>query len=881
MTDSTERLSAALAGRYTLQRELGRGGMATVYLAQDTKHQRSVALKVLHPELAAALGSERFLREITTTAALDHPHILPLLDSGEAAGSLFYTMPFVEGESLRDRLERERQLPLEDALRITREVADALGYAHSRGVIHRDIKPENILLAGGHARVADFGIATAVAAGGGAKLTQTGFAVGTPAYMSPEQASADPQLDGRSDLYSLGCVLYEMLTGEVPYLGTTPQGIFAKKLAEPAPRVSVLRDTVPAGVEAALLTVLARSPADRYATAAQFAELLQRGATTPAATAAYRGAAARVRRRRARRAAVVAVIGVAGILAAALVGRALLGRGDAVGIFLDRAVPATSDPSEEIDPALSPDGTLLAYAAGPPGGTRIYVRQVAGGRPVAIADSGGPPQRWPKWSPDGRSVLYCVGYRALMVVPALGGPPRSVWQDSLGGLYGADWSPDGREIAVTARDSLRVIPMDGGARRSLGRFDQAHSPAWSPDGGAIALVSGNYQYVHHFAYGNTAVSTIVVVPTGGGDPVQVTDGRSLAVSPAWLPGGRGLLLVSDQGGSRDVFAVRLDRAWRPLAPPARATLTARPHSIALSRDGRRLAYNEFHVRRNIWALPIPPSGVADAAAARPVTQGSQVIESLALSRDGRWIYYDSDRSGRAELYRIPTTGGEATQLTDAAGGHVNPYPSPDGTELAFQSQRNGTRDIFVMPAEGGAATPVHAGPGNDWYPTWSPDGRSIGFSHSGEGMLKGYYVAQRTGEGWSEPRLVTQTQGLSGGWLAPDGSAVLFDSTVSLVTVSLQAGTRRVPYARRGPGDPGVSSPRYALDGRILFLGIVGGRRGFYAASAGSGPARLLVRFDDPLRQPWYAAFHSDGTRLFFTLDDRESDIWVADVRAR
>jgi len=297
MADPLSRLKLALADRYAIERELGQGGMATVYLARDLKHERAVALKVLKPELSAALGSERFLREIKTTAQLTHPHILPVLDSGAADGTLFYVMPYVEGESLRDRITREKQLPLEDALQITREVADALSYAHSHGVIHRDIKPENILLESGHAVVADFGIARAIAAAGTERLTETGLAVGTPAYMSPEQAAGDADLDGRSDLYSLGCVLYEMLSGETPYTGPTPQAILAKKLSEPLPRITVVRERVPAGVETALYKVLARTPADRWRTAADFAAaLLETEAQGHRGTGAQRAPATKWRR---------------------------------------------------------------------------------------------------------------------------------------------------------------------------------------------------------------------------------------------------------------------------------------------------------------------------------------------------------------------------------------------------------------------------------------------------------------------------------------------------------------------------------------------------------------------------------------------------------
>ncbi len=309
-------LRHALADRYAIERELGHGGMATVYLAEDLRHHRIVAIKVLKPELGASLGAERFLREIETTAQLTHPHILPLLDSGSAAGLLFYVMPFVEGESLRDRLDREKQLPLEDALQIAREVADALSYAHGHGVIHRDIKPENILLESGHAVVADFGIARAVSAAGGERLTETGLAVGTPAYMSPEQAGGQPDLDGRSDLYSLGCVLYEMLGGEPPYIGLTPQIIVAKKLSEPVPQISVIRETVPPGIETVLGKALARTPADRYRTMEDFLRAL--------AGAAEREPPSAVRPARRHRA--VAAAGLILVLALATAAGALIRR---------------------------------------------------------------------------------------------------------------------------------------------------------------------------------------------------------------------------------------------------------------------------------------------------------------------------------------------------------------------------------------------------------------------------------------------------------------------------------------------------------------------------------------------------------------------------
>jgi serine/threonine-protein kinase len=276
MADPLALLKIAVADCYAIERELGRGGMATVYLAGDLKHERHVALKILHPELAATIGPSRFLQEIRVTSRLQHPHILPVFDSGQSSGHLWYTMPFVEGESLRQRLAREKQLPVEEALNITTDVAEALVHAHKHGVVHRDIKPENILLEGGRAIVADFGIARAVDAAGGERLTETGLALGTPAYMSPEQATGQREMDGRSDIYSLACVLYEMLAGAPPFTGPTAQVILARHSLDPVPSLRTARRTVPPGMEQAIVRALAKVPADRYLTAAEFADALTR-----------------------------------------------------------------------------------------------------------------------------------------------------------------------------------------------------------------------------------------------------------------------------------------------------------------------------------------------------------------------------------------------------------------------------------------------------------------------------------------------------------------------------------------------------------------------------------------------------------------------------
>jgi CheY-like chemotaxis protein len=274
-------LADVMRGRYVIERELGRGGMATVYLAHDLRHDRDVALKVLRPELSAVLGRERFLTEIRLTAKLDHPHILTLIDSGESSGFLWYVIPYVRGESLRDRLNRQRQLPWDEALTIIKQIGSALDYAHQHDIIHRDIKPENILFHEGEAMLADFGIALGVTEAGGNRVTETGLSLGTPQYMSPEQATGDRQLDSRTDVYSLGAVLYEMLAGEPPHTGATAQAVIAKLITEPPTRLRVLREALPESVDTALAKALAKVPADRFARAITFVEALDRRPSIP------------------------------------------------------------------------------------------------------------------------------------------------------------------------------------------------------------------------------------------------------------------------------------------------------------------------------------------------------------------------------------------------------------------------------------------------------------------------------------------------------------------------------------------------------------------------------------------------------------------------
>jgi eukaryotic-like serine/threonine-protein kinase len=883
-------MQAALADRYAITRELGSGGMATVYLAEDLRHHRQVAVKVLRPELAATLGPERFLQEIETAARFQHPHILPLLDSGEAAGFLYYVMPYVEGESLRTRLARHGELSIHDAVKILLEVTDALAYAHQRGVVHRDIKPDNVLLSGRHALVTDFGVAKALSeATGRQQFTTAGVALGTPAYMAPEQAAAEPNIDHRVDLYAVGALGYELVSGTPPFTGRTAQEVLAAHMTQRPEPLCARRPACPTGLEVVIMRCLEKRPADRWQTAEELLAQLEplatpSGGTTPTAARPVEAVSGPSRRFAWTRSliAAAALLGLAGVLTFALT-RA------PPEVRLGRRVQLTLDPGLEIDPTLSPDGGLVAFVAGTLGQTRLYVRQVDGGAPVAITPDRGGFTRVPRWSPEGRRLLF-LSERGLEVIPALGGPSKLILPVQEGTWSDGTWSPDGRAIAYALGDSVYVRSLEGGVARGLARLREAHSCTWSPDGRWLVCVSGNRQFVTNQGFGNRATSSVWLIPAAGGAAVRVTDDESLNMSPAWLPGRPSLLFVSNRDGGRDIYQVHLTRAGGPAGDAARLTTGLNAAEVSVSADGRGLAYAAFTETSNVWALPIPTSGIASVSRAEPVTRGTQVIETFDVSPDGRWLAFDSDRGGTQQIYRVPLAGGEPEQLTV---GDDEPafYPSvsPDGRELAYHAFRGGMRHVFVVPAEGGTPTQVTTGSGQSRAPQWSPDGRTLAIVKALFTPAQETDVVTRDTVGrWGAPRTLVKG-GTYAVW-APDGRAVLtetggFGAPLSLEIVPAGGGEGRVVMSVRNPTTDVAPVGPYALawsaDGRVVnFVGRDPRDLsvGIWSVPATSGTPRLTVKFDDPSR-PWHPyGFRAHGGQFYFTVGDRQSDVWTTEV---
>ena len=673
MTDAMPRLGAAVADRYRIERELGAGGMATVYLAHDVRHARAVAIKVLHPDLGAALGGERFLSEIKTTAKLQHPHILPLLDSGATheagagAGLLYYVMPLVTGETLRARLERERQLPIGDAVRLAREMASALDYAHRQGVIHRDIKPENILLQDGSALVADFGIALGVQQGGGQRMTQTGLSLGTPQYMAPEQAMGEKAVDARADIYALGAVTYEMLTGEPPFTGATAQAIVARLLTEEPRSVTAQRRTVPEHVDAAIHRALEKLPADRFQSAAQFADALageSRGESMRPARVA-----GRTRHRppviRLAPWVLVAALGVA------LIAQWLRTPTSPIGADPFRFAVELAQglvPNRVPSVVLSRDGKRLVYSVWSAGRRMLYSQTLGDLTATPIAGSEGAAR--PFLSPDGRWVAFNRGDK-LVKVAIDGGTPIALTTEFWGG---GGWGRDGRIVFPQSyQEGLFEVSEAGGPATRLTRPDPARNelahwwPQILPDGDHILFT----------AYRGTAeASTIEVFSrTTKQRTVLFSDG----VNARYVPSGH-LVFAKDE----TLLAVPFDLD----------ALKVTGGAVSLA-DDLAMADGEGYA-----AFDIAPNGT---------------------------LAYLPSSSFRAELdvVFVDRRGVARPALPDPAR-YDNPRLSPDGTRIAVDLlPKGGTSDVWVFPVGSARGTRITDTPGKDFIPNWTPDGREI------------------------------------------------------------------------------------------------------------------------------------------------------------
>ncbi len=800
MSEITERLSTAIADRYKIESHLGQGGMATVYLAHDVKHDRKVALKVLRPELAAVIGAERFLQEIKVTANLQHPNILALYDSGEADSFLFYVMPYIEGESLRDKLDREKQLAVDDAIEIARGVASALDYAHRHDVIHRDIKPENVLLHDGQPLVADFGIALAVSSASGNRLTETGLSLGTPHYMSPEQSMGDREIDARSDIYSLGAMLYEMLAGEPPFTGPTAQAIVAKVITEKPAMVTMARDTVPRHVALAIYRALSKLPADRWPSAVTFAEALVR--PRMADTDAYPLPSSEALAAPGPRAfhwkrilwpaslAVAVVLGAIGWLESPP---------PPEPVRLTVTLPGFTGTPFGPSIALSPDGSTLVYATAAAGSSPFVVRRLAqlGTTPLSGTEGG----LGPFFSPDGEHLGFLADQSAIRRVSITGGPPVTVADSAAG--PGA-WSTDGWIYFVHAETGIARVPEDGGTIERLTEPDTASA-----------------EFGH--------------------------------IWPDVLPGNKGILFTSARLPLTSANIMVLDLATRESRVLFGGTYAryAAGHIVYALADGALMAV-PFDAER----LEVTGSPVALLEGVPVKIFGSA---EFALAQNGTLIYGVGsgeygialvDRAGNEDLYpttepsvlypRVSPDGGRLVlEVPGALGNDIwvyhlrdstmsrltfegfNNYPEwlPDGATISFSRGGVATadRNIFMKPADGsGSATPIEL-PTSQVEGVWSPNGEWLVLRQGDRSRGQNANLAAfRVGSNEAPTEILNTPFMERSPTLSPDGRWLAYTSTES---------GRDEVYVRPFPGpggrwqvsSGGGSEPRWAHSGREMF----------------------------------------------------------------
>ncbi|HUE85852.1 MAG TPA: protein kinase [Vicinamibacterales bacterium] len=882
-------------GHYQIVREIGAGGMGVVYQAEDTTLGRQVALKILPPELAADEERRaRFAREARAVAALNHPNIVTVYSVEQAAGTHFITMELVQGKTLAELLPAQG-VPLGRFFEIAIPLADAVAAAHQQGITHRDLKPANVMIGGdGRVKVLDFGLAKGLPGeghrGGGLptrSATQAGHTVGTPAYMSPEQAQGE-RVDARSDIFSLGIVFYEMLTGRRPFEGSNPASVISAILRDTPRPLSELQPAVPRALARLVDRCLAKNPVDRFQSALDLRhsleEVKQDVDSGDAFVVARRSPAGR---RPAKRWAAVA--GVAALVIAASTGLWLASSRDDSRAL---AVPQLRNPVQvtaaldiESYPTWSPDGQRVAYQGNDQafwllGNHDIWVKQLGSGEAINLTKDSPANDRRPSWSPNGREIAFFSnrdGEWGVWLVPALGGSPRKVLplQDSsLGGIGNSwsapQWARDGSTLFVLAgggdENVIIVLALDTLETTTRVVLPQHESPRrWDlsirPDGGRFAYLEAGG--------GNPELTRLWTIDASGNQPIPLTDGRTSVWSPSWSNDGRRLFYASNRGGSWDLWQQVVAQDGSPMGDPLAVTAGVGMRSAAFSPDGTKLAYSVGGRVSNVWRVPILADRPATWADARRVTSERAYIEFVDVSPDGQQLAVSSDRRGNQDLWVLPATGGEMTQVTTDPTPDWNPRWSPDGGQIAFYAYRSGNRDIWVMPARGGQARQLTFHPGFDWFPSWSPsEGGEIAFASQREGELTVWAVATEGGE----PRRVAA--GNTPDW-SPDGQWLVVMRQGKLFRVS-RDGKESVALATDHP----PNTPRVSRDGRSIYYSVSTGPledQNIWRLSLADGAISGLTRLEGQRGLLGYY-FAADENYLYLTWYEDDGDIWVMDV---
>ena len=833
MPTLSERLARSLAEHYAIERQLGEGGMATVFLARDLRHERQVAIKVLREDVAQRMGAERFLREIRTTATLNHPHIVPLHDSGEADGIVYYVMPFVDGESLRDRLDREGQLPVADAVRIASDIASALDYAHRHGFVHRDVKPANILLHEHRALVADFGIARVLEGGGGdLRLTETGVSIGTPHYMSPEQAMGEKHVTGRTDIFALGSMLYEMLAGEPPFTGETAQTIVAKMMTTSPVPIRDLRPTVPAHIAAAIDGALEKVAADRFGTAAEFAGALERH---PGETAAAGEGRARSPRRAAWPIAAGALVVAIAALGGAVAARTFTTARATHANVVRAVIPLARDQLLFIQGYpldISRDGKYLVYVGDDSGKAQLFLRPLADTIVQAIPGTTG--ASTPFMSPDGAWIAFFADDK-LRKVPRGGGAPIDVASTSSSEM-GGTWGTDGTLLYALGDSALHRVRSDGGGAAVL--VAEPRAPARRHALGAIRWPSLLPDNARAFV---STDSGIGVMDLASGDVRIVIRGRQARYLPTEQ------LLFDDNEGRVRVVGFDVKRGVVKGA--------SIPVFEAFRGPGGAATY--FTVSDN-GTLVFMPGGfqrtivrVNRYGQETPISAEPRGYRFPTVSPDGRSIAVTVDPRP-SSIWVVNATTGQAAPLTTDGSHSITPIWSPDGTRIAFKHGANFAHPLpsptgtVWMSAQPGAEVHSVFAPGSETrlgeigINQWTNAAGFLGFQiDTKSGQYRADVVQFRIGDNAPTP-LVSSPADDREPALSPDEKWLAYTSTIS--------GANEVyvrSYPQAGPGvqvsSRGGTDPIWSRDGTELFY-----RSGSRIMSAAHHPLSTSGAFGAP-----------------------------------
>jgi len=848
-----ERLNAALEGRYTIERELGQGGMATVYLARDLKHNRNVALKVLKPELAAVVGAERFLAEIETTANLQHPHILPLFDSGEADGFLFYVMPYVQGETLADKIAREKQLPVDEALGIATSVASALQHAHDRGIIHRDIKPGNILLQDGQPVVGDFGIALAVGGAGGARLTETGLSVGTPYYMSPEQATGDQVVGPASDTYALACVLYEMLTGEPPYPGNTAQAVLGKIIQGLPVSATAVRRSVPPNVDAAIRKALEKLPADRFTGAHSFAKALADQAFRHGDDAAPAPAATKRLRRAATAGWATAAAAVAALaMVSTREAPEPVRRVERFAVpFLEGQEPTDLSPGGF---ELSPDGSMLVYRRLVEGEPTLLVRRWDDLTATPVRETANSFD--PEVSPDGLELVF-EQEGQIRVLAFAGGPVRTLMEGTI-----PEWGEDGFVYATVDSGTARV-PAQGGLVENLTRLAEGESIQIIydvlPDGRTaflMANIGGNRWEIRTLDLESLEMTPLV----DGQGPVYTSSGH--------------LLYSSDGGGA--LMAVRFDPSRREMMGTPTAVLDGVGY-WSVADDGKLFhatggaAGGQGPTLQLVWVGRTGQATPVDAA--WTFSRGTDPNLRWDLSPDGTMAALRIFGSEGYDIWVKRLDAGPLSRLTFAEGMDKMPTWAPGTRDVVFLSDRNGNHDVWRRPADGTREPELVLDLEQDIATVdWSPDGEWI-FVRTSAGTAvtaQRNILAYRPGTDEEPVPLFAGSYRELNPAVSPDGRWIAYASDE---TGRYEIYVRPFPDVGAGRWQVSINggrNPQWAHSGRELFfqsptLQMMGAEVSSGATFESAAPEVLFEaspQWEDGNLNGLYYDVHPDGQRF-------------------